>query len=158
MLLALPCDSRTEASIMKLNIIYVSFTFAISKWLYFSGRAVYPELWAAFSLPMLASWYEFFNLATIFRIAVLLAATLRLLGIAPNSIGLCVKALLSSAGEFLPVFGPWMTADCFTKVKSMSRSWGPLFLKGILNFYPFWPFFTTKGMTFSLYSVMCSSF
>lgn len=37
MALALPEFSSTEASIMKLNMMCVSFIFAISKWLYFSG-------------------------------------------------------------------------------------------------------------------------
>jgi hypothetical protein len=37
MALAFPDDSRTEASIIKLNMIEVSFTFAIRRWLYFSA-------------------------------------------------------------------------------------------------------------------------
>jgi hypothetical protein len=72
----------------------------------------------------LASWYEFFNLATILRIAVPLDGTFILLGIATNSSGLCVIYLDSSPPEFdlYKGKGPLITADCLTKVKSISSS------------------------------------
>ena len=45
--------SSTDASIIKLNIIYVSFIFAISRWLYLSAFADASLLWP--SLPIAAN-------------------------------------------------------------------------------------------------------
>lgn len=102
-------------------------------------------------------------MAAIFRIAEPLGGTLMLLGIAPNSIGLVVREFLalSSLPEESPLYkdaGPHMIADYLAKVKSMSSSYGPLFLKGILNFWAYCPFLITRGTTFSLNSDTTSSF
>jgi hypothetical protein len=64
-----------------------------------------------------------------------LAEIFKVLGRAENSMGLEECVLMSlEVSELLLCKGPLMTADYFTKVKSTSKSWGPLFLKGILNF------------------------
>jgi hypothetical protein len=82
------------------------------------------------------------SLAPIFKIAVPFEETLMLLGRAENSIGLSKAGYafpLSSVVELLldNDKGPLITAAVFTKVKSTSKSWGPKFLKGILNFWLF---------------------
>ena len=88
-----------------------------------------------------------------------LAGIFTLDGIATNSIGLDVNGLILLLSSFELFWGPLMTAECLEKVKSISRSYAPLFLKGIRNFWQACPFFTTRGMTFSpLHSVMTSSF
>lgn len=67
--------------------------------------------------------------------AVPLAGILTFDGIDTNSIGLYVIAAFPSLPvELFLDSGPQITADCFAKLKSSSRSWGPLFLNGILNF------------------------
>lgn len=72
------------------------------------------------------------------RIAVPFAGTLILLGMETNSKGLVVIEFLvldSSLLEESVLFkGPQIIADYLAKVKSISRSYGPLFLNGILNF------------------------
>lgn len=108
----------------------MSFIFAMSRWLYFSAL-LESEF---YSFPMLANWYEFLSLAAMFRIAVPFAGTLRLAGIDTNSMGLYVRGGLAFLSSPAIYKGPHITADCFAKVKSISNSWGPLFLKGILNF------------------------
>jgi hypothetical protein len=125
MALALPVFSRTETSKMKLNIIWVSLTLAMRRWLYFS--VLYfetPFYWS--SLLILINWYEFLSLAPIFKIAVPFAVTFMFPGTAENSIGLyCCAAPyfpLSSTPELLLDIGPLITAAVFTKVKSMSKS------------------------------------
>jgi hypothetical protein len=81
-----PFDSRTDASMKKLNMIDVSFIFATSKWLYFSICCFFYES----SSLMQASWYEFFSLAEMFKIYWLLAGIFKVLGMAANSIGLSI--------------------------------------------------------------------
>lgn len=83
-MLALPEDSITDASTMKENIIWVSLTLAINRWLYFSGFRCFLE--RSYSL-MLANWYEFLSLAAILRIALPLAGIFRFEGIETNSTG-----------------------------------------------------------------------
>lgn len=67
----------------------------------------------------------------------LLAGTLMLLGVVTNSSGLEVMGLsslpLESDRESEGV-GPQITADYLAKVKSISRSYEPVFLNGSLNF------------------------
>jgi hypothetical protein len=60
-----PLDSRTDASMKKLNMMDVSFILAISKWLYFSYFSCF---FAESSSLMQASWYEFFSFAERFKI------------------------------------------------------------------------------------------
>lgn len=88
-----------------------------------------------------------------FRIALPLAGILTFEGIETNSTGDVSYEGLSSFA-----FGPEITAVCFANVKSISMSDEPLFLNGILNFYPYWPFLTQRGITFSFNSGMKSSF
>jgi len=68
-----------------------------------------------------------------FNIAELLAAIFKVLGTAVNSTGLYVSYLVESLPE-LVLLGPLITAVYFTKLKSTSNSYGPLFLNGILSF------------------------
>lgn len=73
-----------------------------------------------------------------FRIPEVLAGILRFDGVVTNSIGLYVNGGLSLPSlpvEFYLYSGPCITADYLAKEKSISKSCGPLFLKGILNFW-----------------------
>jgi hypothetical protein len=79
-----PVDSITDASMKKLNIIYVSLIFAIKRWLYFSALIFEGSV----LLLMFASWYEFFSLAPIFRMVCPFAGILMLLGEGTKSRGL----------------------------------------------------------------------
>jgi len=89
-----------------------------------------------------------------FKMAELLGAIFTVLGTAVNSTGLCVNSF-----ELLPLeLGPLITAVYFTKLKSTSSSYGPLFLKGILSFCPPYPFLIARGIIFSLISERWSSF
>ena len=118
-----PTCSTTEASMMKLNMIWVSLIFPMRRCEYFSVFAFFPR--PSLSAFRHISWYEFLNFAE--RFSVLsppFGAIFRdVPGPTLNSIGLTVMGLRASvpSGDG-SASGPLMTADCLAKENSISSS------------------------------------